>query len=65
MSAIRTPCAHVAAAGPRCECGHLDVVHDLARDNTTRKACSHAEGPKGTPCGCPVFAEEVSGDHAA
>lgn len=39
----------------RCRCGHLDVQHDLARDRRTRTACSHSEGPQGTPCGCPRF----------
>lgn len=42
---------HCATPG----CGHLAVLHDLARDRQTRTACSHSEGPKATPCPCDRF----------
>ena len=38
-----------------CECGHVDVLHDLRKDTHIRTACSHLEGPKATPCGCRSF----------
>lgn len=48
-------CGHWSAPVVECRCGHAEVLHDLARDNRTRKACSHSEGPEGTPCGCRRF----------
>lgn len=36
-------------------CDHLDVQHNLATDRRTRTACTHSEGPQGTPCGCRRF----------
>lgn len=54
-----TSCAHVAAPGLVCHCGHVEELHDLAR-NKTRTVCSFSSGPKATPCGCPKFAEEMS-----
>jgi hypothetical protein len=61
---VRSDCGHVAAAGPRCVtegCGHIAELHNLAGDNTTRKACSVSTGRDATPCGCPRFTpEEVS-----
>lgn len=58
-------CAHVAARRRRCAtptpagvCGHGDVLHDLARDNRTRKACTVSSGPKATLCGCKTFTPE-------
>ena len=55
MSARLAACGHVAATGPQCAtpgCGHPDVLHDLARDNTTRKGCSVSVGPKALRCPC-------------
>lgn len=54
----RSDCGHVAAAGPRCTCGHLDVFHNLT--GTGRKGCSISTGAKATPCGCKAFVREVS-----
>jgi hypothetical protein len=41
----------------RCECTHLEEMHNLAGDERTRKACSVSEGPKATQCGCRLFTE--------
>lgn len=57
-------CGHITIPAPRCQCGHLDVQHDLAKDNETRTACSHSEGPKATPCGCRRFEPETETSHA-
>jgi hypothetical protein len=54
-------CAHVAAAGLRCHCGHGAELHNLAGDRVTRKACSISTGRDATPCGCPRYEPEVSG----
>lgn len=57
----RSDCGHVAASGPRCVCGHLDVFHNLT-SSKIRKACSISTGAKADPCGCKAFqtAPEVS-----
>jgi hypothetical protein len=55
---MSTDCAHVAAAGTPCRCGHGAELHNLAGDNTTRKACSISTGKDATPCGCPGFTEK-------
>lgn len=52
-------CGHVAAAGPRCRCGHGAEFHDLARDKTTRTACSVSVGPKALRCPCVHFQTET------
>lgn len=47
--------------GPICGCGHQITSHDLAWRTVNkiralvRTACSVHTGPKGTPCGCPLF----------
>jgi hypothetical protein len=33
-------------------------LHNLAGDNTTRKACSISTGKDATPCGCKAFTEQ-------
>lgn len=55
----RPSCPHVAAAGPRCRCGHGAELHDLSRDNTTRTACSVSVGPKALHCPCNHFQTET------
>ena len=55
--ATRSDCGHVAASGPRCVCGHLDVFHNLT--GRGRKACSISTGAKAKPCGCKTFEQEV------
>lgn len=61
MNATAHPyCSHVAAAGPHCRCGHGAELHNLAGDNTTRKACSISTGRDAKPCGCTRYEAEVS-----
>jgi hypothetical protein len=51
-------CGHVAAAGPRCRCGHGAERHDLKKGTRTRTACTVHTGPHATPCGCQAFTPE-------
>jgi hypothetical protein len=53
-------CGHVAAAGPRCRCGHGVELHNLAGDDITRKACSISTGRDATPCGCNRYEPAVN-----
>lgn len=54
----RPPRAALTAAGETtnpgrpCQCGHLDVLHDISKQSKQRTACSVSSGPKATPCGC-------------
>jgi hypothetical protein len=48
---VTIPAVYCANPG----CGHLEEVHDLARDHRTRKACSHHEGARNMPCPCKSF----------
>lgn len=52
-------CSHVTIPSRRCECTHLEEMHDLAGDDITRKTCSVSEGPKATRCGCRLFTPEL------
>lgn len=57
----RLPRAAFTAAGETtnpgqpCQCGHLDVFHDISKTTRQRTACSVSSGPKATPCGCRRF----------
>lgn len=60
-------CGHVTIPHPACECGHLDVFHDLPRGKSVRTKCEVATGPKATRCGCTLFtpatpAQETTND---
>lgn len=62
---MTTPCAHVAAPGPRCvtptpagRCGHGAERHELKKGTRIRTVCTVHTGPKATPCGCPHFTPE-------
>lgn len=38
--------------GPaRCECGHLELCHDISKAGARTK-CLSSHGPDGTPCEC-------------
>ena len=42
---------------PRCECGHLELCHNISKAGARTK-CLSSHGPDGTPCECGKYKQK-------